>query len=295
MTGFLQRLMSGNTDPQWPEAEAGNGAELKRDLAAAQTRISELEGDLEGMEAELAKAEVERDQIETLTEDMAASQVRAAATVADLTRAKSELEGMNDSLAERDQKLKLALKQANDSNQEKDHMFSAVTKAIEEINECLSIASSSCEENAKASRAAGIAADSAMAEATDMAQRAGEIIDVSSAIRAVADRTRLLSLNAKIEASKAQEFGRGFSVVADEVKKLSQEASEASERIARVAGAIEKSTKAVRDLIGEVRETTSDVNTSSERIVETASRQEIAINELLVKIGEKHSGEVDLF
>ena len=104
MTGFLQRLMSGNSDPQWPEVEAGNGAELKRDLAAAQARISELEADLEGMEAELAKAEVERDQIETLTEDMAASQVRAAATVADLNRAKSELEGMNDSLAERDQK-----------------------------------------------------------------------------------------------------------------------------------------------------------------------------------------------
>ena len=134
-----------------------------------------------------------------------------------------------------------------------------------------------------------------MTEATEMAKRAGEIIDVSSAIRAVADRTRLLSLNAKIEASKAQEFGRGFSVVADEVKKLSQEASEASERIAKVAGAIEKSTKAVRDLIGEVRETTSDVNASSERIVDTASRQETAINELLVKIGEKHSGEVDLF
>ena len=128
-----------------------------------------------------------------------------------------------------------------------------------------------------------------------MAQRATEIIDVSSAIRTVADRTRLLSLNTKIEASKAKEFGRGFSVVADEVKKLSQEASEAGERIAHVAGAIEDSTGKIRKLISEVRETTDEVNTSSGRIVTTAKRQEIAINELLAEIGEKHGGNVDLF
>ena len=295
MTGFLQRLLAHKVDPTQPSAGTADTAQLQFDLKATRERISALEGDLEGMEAELAKAEVERDQIENLTNDMAASQVRAAATVGELNRAKSELEGMNESLADHDRNTKRALAEANSSNEAKDQMFAAVTKAIEEINERLSIASTSCEENARASRAAGSAADSALTEATQMAQRATEIIDVSSAIRTVADRTRLLSLNAKIEASKAKEFGRGFSVVADEVKKLAQEASEASERIAHVAGAIEDSTGKIRKLISEVRETTDEVNTSSGRIVTTAKRQEIAINELLAEIGEKHGGNVDLF
>lgn len=62
-----------------------------------------------------------------------------------------------------------------------------------------------------------------------------------------------------------------------------------------MAGAIEDSTGKIRKLISEVRETTDEVNTSSGRIVTTAKRQEIAINELLAEIGEKHGGNVDLF
>jgi ABC-type transporter Mla subunit MlaD len=142
MTGFLKRLMTGEPDSPIRSSGAGDRAGLERDLAVAQTRIRDLEGDLEGMEAELAKAEDERGQIERLTEDMAASQVRAAATVGELNRAKTDLETMNSSLADHDRDIKQALAQANSSNQEKDQMFAAVTKAIEEINKCLSIASS---------------------------------------------------------------------------------------------------------------------------------------------------------
>ena len=81
MTGFLQRLLAHKVDPTQPSAGTADTAQLQFDLKATRERISALEGDLEGMEAELAKAEVERGQIENLTNDMAASQVRAAATV----------------------------------------------------------------------------------------------------------------------------------------------------------------------------------------------------------------------
>lgn len=262
MARFLQRLLASKFAARPSSGEEAQSVELQHDLEVAQTRIAELEDDLQAMEAELAKA---------------------------------ELEGLNTSLGDRDQSLQQALTDATRSNDEKDQMFSSVTRAIEEINECLTIAATSCQENSTASREAGTAADSALTEATAMADRASEIVDVSSAIRAVADRTRLLSLNAKIEASKAHEFGRGFSVVADEVKRLSQEASDASETIAKVAGAIEISTQKVRQLITDVRETTGKVNKSSDRIVLTAKRQETAINQLLAEIGEKHGGDVDLF
>ncbi len=118
----------------------------------------------------------------------------------------------------------------------------------------------------------------------DLANESRDIGKVLDVIRGLADQTNLLALNAAIEAARAGEAGRGFAVVADEVRALAHRTQQSTSEIERMIGSIQSGTEhAVDSMRNSTERAESTLN-----IARGAGMSLDTINSAIVEINERN-------
>ncbi len=118
-----------------------------------------------------------------------------------------------------------------------------VNEASKEASERVSTGTKSIQELKEKSRSSVGIIQKISGSISALTQNTGEIEEILKAIRRIADRTNLLSLNAAIEAARAGEAGKGFAVVAEEVRKLADESKKAANDIRLIIKNVNNRTK----------------------------------------------------
>ncbi|MFI4882320.1 MAG: methyl-accepting chemotaxis protein [Phycisphaerales bacterium JB064] len=135
----------------------------------------------------------------------------------------------------------------------------------------------------------------------ELGRRGEEIGQIIAVINDIADQTNLLALNAAIEAARAGEHGRGFAVVADEVRKLADRTTQATEQVSNTIRAIQSETKvAVENMdsgtqwVEQGVERATEAGQSLERIVTNAREVASKIQSIAAASEEQSaaSGEI---
>jgi methyl-accepting chemotaxis protein len=190
-----------------------------------------------------------------------------------LARASSDVAGVSTQLRTNAREADSACERAEGMTRQVDGRMADVVEVIGQVEASIQGLEGGVRKACEATDQAVSTVGAGREQARRLADSADQIGGMVGVIRRIAAQTKLLALNASIEAARAGSAGKGFGVVATEVKSLAREVEDATTRIARHVQGMRETTDTVVEAFGSVDTVVSDLHGIASLVHERTSEQ----------------------
>jgi methyl-accepting chemotaxis protein len=252
---------------------------------------------------------LERERLENeQNESRKAQEEQAQKVTALIEEFRGEVEQMLDTVIDNNNQMQAAAESLNGIADETSGEATNASAASEQASANVQTVASASEELSASIQEIGRQVDStteiireALGSAQETNERIGglaklaqDIGDVVNLISAIAEQTNLLALNATIEAARAGEAGKGFAVVASEVKELATQTAKATEQIESQVSEVQAATKDAVSAIAMIAETMANVDSYTGNIAVAVQEQGQATTEISANVQEAALGTLSV-
>ena len=284
----LGRVAGGNLDVVVDEADrkdeigALNQA-LERFIADARDRLQLLAA----QEADAAAKVGRSNKLQALTSSFKLAIDQSMTTLAS---AADEMRATAASMSATAEETSAQTQSVSSTTQQTSSNVQTVAAASEQLSSTISEVSKQMVRGSDIARSAAKRTEEALTCMDQLSTTVQEIDQILTVIMDVTRQTNLLALNATIEAARAGEAGRGFGVVAAEVKELAAQTERATGTVAQQIGSIKASTGAVIEAVRHLATTVGEVNEVTTSVAASAEQQVSATSEISRNVAEAASG-----
>ena len=287
MANAMTRLADGQTDVETPPQGRDEVGRMATALESFRQSLIERARLMTEREAEQKEAEEKRAAMRDLAERFEANASEVVTTVSQaserLQSTATELNGAAESTLDQATTVATSAEQASVN-------VETVAGATEEMGSSISEITRQMELQDQAANDAVHSAEQSDTQVKSLVEKVDAIGTVVSLINGIAEQTNLLALNATIEAARAGEAGRGFAVVASEVKTLANQTAQATEQIAGQIRDVQSQTNLAVDAIAEINTRIDRIRDISQAVSKAMGEQSAAALEMGRNTLEASSG-----
>ncbi len=285
LTDAMRRISGGDTSTAVPSLTRSDEiGDMARALGVFKQNMDHVEALRSERAAEASARDARRKQELAALADRFEAQVKCvvdevARSSQSLETASSELAGSARSVAERSGdvagRADVSAQNVAIVNRAAEELANSIEDISRQAEQSNDVAVTTQERSGETRRAVGRLADTTT-----------QINEIVVSIRAIAEQTNLLALNATIEAARAGEAGRGFAIVAQEVKALAVQTAKATEDISQRVASVQETTSQAVSAIAEVDATVGQISEASQAIAAAVHQQRMVVQEISRSMNE---------